>query len=158
MEKSVFAGVSDISALMSKKVWHVEPETTARYALSLMARHAISGVVVVEDGKPVGVFTERNAVRMITSGSDLTHHPVGEAQIAPAVCIDIGATPHQAIALMQNKAVRRLVVLNGQGGIVGILTQTDLSRPLDCCDASEKQHLADQAAKHQSAGQAEVRI
>ncbi|MCK4536865.1 MAG: CBS domain-containing protein [Desulfuromonadales bacterium] len=158
MEKSAFAGMSDVSGLMSAKVWHVEPETTARYALSIMARHAISGVVVVKGGKPIGIFTERDVVRMITSGSDLTNYPVGDVLTSPAVCIAVGTAPRQAIALMQNKSVRRLVVLDSLGEMVGILTKTDLSRSLACCEVSDKQPISEQVVEHRAVDQPEARI
>jgi predicted transcriptional regulator len=142
MVKSVFATVPDVSGIMSAKVWMVEPEMTARYALSLMARHAISGVVVAKDDQPLGFFTERDIVQMITSGYDLMNATVSEALMSPAVCISHETSPGKAIAIMQKKSVRRLVVLGDKQEIVGILTQTDLSRKLDCCQIFDRQDLA----------------
>lgn len=131
--KKILVPGSSVAGIMSSRVWQVEPGTTARYALSLMARHAISGVVVVKEGKPLGFFTERDVVRMITGGSDLMHDLVGDVLTSPAVCLSTEASPRQAAALMQSKSVRRLVILDSQAEIAGILTKTDLSRSLDCC-------------------------
>jgi predicted transcriptional regulator len=158
MEKTVFAAVPDVSGIMSAKVWMVEPETTARYALSLMARHAISGVVVVRDTRPLGFFTERDVVQMITGGYDLMNATVGETFKSPAVCIPCETPPGKAIALMQKKSVRRLVVLGDRQEIVGVLTQTDLSRRLDCCQIFDSQDSCLQTGQQQDISPADTRM
>lgn len=127
----LFAGAQKVSLLMSSQVRHVTPEVTARHALSLMASHAISGVVVTEESRPVGVFTERDAVRLVAAGVDLGTLPVSAAMTAPVVTIAPTASPAQAIDLMRDHGVRRLLVVNEEGRLAGVLTQTDLSRILD---------------------------
>lgn len=158
MEKTVFAAVPDVSGIMSAKVWMVEPDTTARYALSLMARHAISGVVVVKDARPLGFFTERDVVQMITGGHDLMNATVGEALKSPAVCIPCETPPGRALALMQKKSVRRLVVLGDRQEIVGILTQTDLSRKLDCCRIFDHQDSSLRTGQQRDSSLADTRM
>jgi predicted transcriptional regulator len=138
MDKTVFSDVSDISGLMSPKVWHVVPSTPARYALSLMARHAISGVLVMDAMRPVGFFTEKNILGLITAGRDLADCSIAETTVSPVVETPTSTTPSQAIALMKNRSVRRLLVLDQLGEIAGVLTQTDLSRSLDCCKVKER--------------------
>lgn len=133
LDKQAFPEINDVSELMSRKVWHVSPETPTRYALSLMARHAISAVLVMDAMRPVGFFTEKDVVRLITSGRDLTTCSVGEASMSPVLTISERATPVQAIALMNREAVRRLLILDQSGAIAGVLTQTDLSHGLDGC-------------------------
>lgn len=132
----VFAEVPDVSSLMSSRVWHVSPDVTARQALALMASHAISGMVVVEGGKPVGVFTERDVVRLVAAGVDLTQMPVSAVMTAPIVTITPNATPGRAIDMMRDHQVRRLLVVDQVGTLAGMLTQTDLSRALEHQDAS----------------------
>ena len=158
MKKTVFAAVSDVSGIMSTKVWMVEPEMTARYALSLMARHAISGVVVVREARPLGFFTERDVVQMITGGYDLMNAEVGEALKSPAVCISRETTPGKAIAVMRKKSVRRLVVLDDRQEIVGILTQTDLSRKLDCCRIFDHQDSSLRTGQQRDSSLADTRM
>lgn len=126
-----FSDTDDVSLLMSSQVRQVSPATTARQALSLMASHAISGVVVVEQQKPVGCFTERDVVRLVAAGADITNQPVGTVMTTPVVSIPAAASPMKAIDLMRDHNVRRLVVLDEQGTLAGVLTQTDLSRILD---------------------------
>lgn len=126
-----FADDHDVSLLMSNQVRQVSPATAARQALSMMASHAISGVVVVDQQKPVGCFTERDAVRLVAGGVDIANQPVGTVMSTPVVTIPATASPMRALDLMRDHNVRRLVVLDEQGTLAGILTQTDLSRILD---------------------------
>lgn len=129
--QSIFSGIHQVSQLMSHKVRQVSPQTTARQALALMASHAISGIVVVEEDRPVGIFTERDAVRLVSAGVDLAALPVSVAMTAPVVTISATASPAYAIDLMRDHNVRRLLAVDESGGVAGILTQTDLSRVLE---------------------------
>jgi len=138
LDQKVFADVADISALMSSKVLSVTPDTPARYALSLMARHAISGVLVKDALRPLGFFTEKDVVRLIISGQDLPNCPIAAATLSPLVVASAGTTPAQALALMNRESARRLLIVDQDETIVGVLTQTDLSRRLDCCKISER--------------------
>lgn len=124
----IFAATPDVTTLMSSHVWWVTPEVTARHALSLMASHAISGVVVADGAQAVGVFSERDAVRLVAAGADLAGLPVSAVMTSPVVTIPASAPPAMAIDLMRNHEVRRLLVVNEQGALTGVLTQTDLSR------------------------------
>jgi len=131
LDKVVFKGIDDVSALMSGHVWQAPPHISARYALALMASHAISGIVIVDNGRPLGIFTERDVVRLIAAGVDLASIPVQEVMSAPVISVPVSTAPHAAIGRMQAHSVRRLVVTNGGDEMVGILTHTDISRALD---------------------------
>lgn len=128
---ALFSEDQQVSLLMSSQVRHVSTEVTARHALSLMASHAISGVVVLQGQCPVGVFSERDVVRLVAAGADLSSLSVDVVMTSPVVTISADALPTHAIALMRNHDVRRLLVVNEEGGMAGVLTQTDLSRILD---------------------------
>jgi CBS domain-containing protein len=130
LKSTIYAGIPDVATLMFRNVLRVSPEVSTRHALALMASHALSGVVVVEGEQPVGVFTEHDAIRLVSVGSDLANLPVGEVMTSPVVKILASASPLLAVDLMHEHAVRQLVVVNDQGVLVGILTQTGLGRVL----------------------------
>jgi CBS domain-containing protein len=129
--ETIFTGAHDVSLLMSSQVRQVSPTVTARHALSMMASHAISGVVVVEEQQPVGCFSERDVVRLVAAGADIANLPVGSVMTTPVVSISPAASAMSAIDLMRDHNVRRLVVLDERGALAGVLTQTDLSRILE---------------------------
>jgi CBS domain-containing protein len=131
LKHTLFNGIPTIASLMSRRVLRVSHDDSARRALALMASHAISGVVVVTGEKPLGVFSEHDAIRLVAGGSDLAGMTVGDAMTAPALTIAAAAAPSRAIDLMREHAVRRLVVVDERGLAAGMLTQTDLGRVLE---------------------------
>ena len=131
LREEAFGNIPDISGLMSCQVLHVAPDVPARYALSQMARRAVSCVIVVDKGRPVGVFSERDVVRLIVEGVDLNRVEVGMVMNASLVTTEQATPPLSAVSLMRKRSVRRLVVLDQVGEMVGILTQTDIGRALE---------------------------
>jgi CBS domain-containing protein len=146
LKEPIFAEIPNVASLMSSRVWQVASHVSARHALALMASHAISGVVVVDDGCPVGVFTERDAVRLVAAGTDLSSLPVSAVMTSPVVTIPVATTPSRAIDLMCDREVRRLLVLDQHGDLAGVLTQTDLCRIMDNPGGGEFDRLARAAA------------
>jgi len=131
-----FTGISDVIELMTSKVLTVTRDVPARYALSLMARRSVSCVVVVEDSFPVGMFTERDVVRCVAEGVDLATASVGDVMSSSIVTVPMTTAPHATISIMQEKTVRRVLVVDDLGSVAGILTQTDIGRVLDRQDSN----------------------
>lgn len=131
LQDKFFDNFSDIIGLMSSKVLHVSPGVPARYALSLMARRSVSCIVVVDDLRPVGIFTERDVVRCIADGVDLSSTTVDSVMTTQVVTTVMKTTPQVSIGMMQDHNIRRLLVVDDQGDMAGILTQTDIGRILD---------------------------
>jgi len=131
LREKAFEGINDVSLLMSSQVLHVAPDVPARYALSLMARRSVSCIVVVDNGQPVGMFTERDVVRCVAKGIDLAAVAVGSVMSDSVVSAELTAPPHDTVGLMLKKSIRRLLVVNESGELAGILTQTDFGRVLD---------------------------
>lgn len=131
LREKAFDGVREVAQLMTTQLLHVAPEVPARYALSLMARRSVSCVVVVENGQPVGMFTERDVVRCVSGGVDLSAVPVSEVMSHSVIATPLTSSPHETIGLMSKKSIRRLLVTDEEGSLAGILTQTDLGRVLE---------------------------
>ena len=130
LKEKAFAGIDDIAGMMTPQVLHVAHDVPARYALSLMARRSVSCVVVVVNGQPVGMFTERDVVRYIAMGVDLAAVPVSSVMTPSVVSTPLTSTPQDSINLMLKKSIRRLLVVDERGEMTGILTQTDIGRAL----------------------------
>jgi len=122
LREEAFAAVSDLIELMTSKVLNVAPD---------VPRRSVSCVVVVDDAIPVGMFTERDVVRCIANGIDLTTALVGDVMSSSIVTTPMTTLPHAAIGKMQEKTVRRVLVVDDRGGVAGILTQTDIGRVLE---------------------------
>ena len=131
LRENAFSGIRDVSQLMSDQVLHVAPDVPARYALSLMARRSVSCIVVVDKGQPVGIFTERDVVRCVAEGVDLSALPVSSVMSCSVVATPLTTAPYETIGLMLNNSIRRLLVTGEEGEMTGILTQTDIGRVLE---------------------------
>jgi CBS domain-containing protein len=131
LREKIFAGIGDISRLMSPQVLRVAASVPARYALSLMARRSVSCVVVVDNDRPVGMFTERDVVRHLAKGVEFNAVPVGSLMTPKVVATPVSSLPFDTIGLMHRNSIRRLLVVDEFGEMRGILTQTDIGRVLD---------------------------
>ena len=119
-----------VDGVMSAPVVQVVPQDTVADALRSMVERDIGAVVVVEDGTPVGVFTERDVSRRILDDPKLLDREVGDVMSGPVVTV----TPTDEVVfifgLMTDKRIRRLPVVDGNK-LVGIVTERDLLRWVD---------------------------
>jgi len=135
-----------VSDVMTRDVITVPRSASLKEAASVLVQRGISGVPVVDDGKVVGVFSERDLLFKEQGKPDGTHwltwlmdplavadrpkleaRHVGEAMTSPAVTIDAAADVSEAAHLMLATGVSRLPVLN-EGYLSGIVTRADLVR------------------------------
>jgi CBS domain-containing protein len=120
-----------LSGIMSAPVRTIGPRDPVRRALSKMSRRSISCLVVAEAGRPVGMFTERDVARLVAQGFEGWADPVGTVMSPPAGAAPASLSARGAIALMREKEIRRLVVVDDRGGIAGLVTQSDIGRALE---------------------------
>jgi CBS domain-containing protein len=87
------------------------------------------GVVPITDtGKPVGVITDRDvALALAYHQNDLAHTPVGELMSTDAVTIGLDDGVEFAMDQLGEHGVRRLLVVDDEGVLQGILTWADLA-------------------------------
>jgi len=94
----------------------------------LMANHDIGSVVVTRNMEPVGIVTEKDLVRKIICANRNAGEVVAqEIMTSPLITISSGRTVDEALKIMQDNAVRRLIVLKGER-MVGLLTERRLLR------------------------------
>jgi CBS domain-containing protein len=110
----------------------VAPRTcsTASTALeaAMIFRDADCGMVPITDaGKPVGVLTDRDvALALPDHETDLGRTPVGELMTGEVVTIDLDETLEVAMERLGQHGVRRLLVVDGNEVLQGVLSWTDL--------------------------------
>jgi CBS domain-containing protein len=114
-----------IDKVMTKKLITVPNNTTVEEVAKIMGDKRIGSVIVTKDGKPFGIFTERDLLTtFITRGKPLKT-VVGVAASYPLITIPLGSSIHQTALTMALKHIRRLPVVKGDE-IVGIITARDL--------------------------------
>ncbi len=111
----------------------VAPDAPCGQLSKLMRNRGIGSVVVVKDGFPVGVVTERDLVhRVLAEGRDPDKCDADQVCTKPVVAISIYADVDMAVDMMNEYGIRRLVVVDEKDRIVGILTTDDIARNLRC--------------------------
>lgn len=115
--------------IASTSVFSVAPATPLDEALALFSAHHVSSLIIVADQRPLGILTERDLVRMMCDGvgdgllvSDVMSHPV---MTAPG---DLDFASAQL--LMANRAIRHLVLVDADGCLCGVATETDFRHHL----------------------------
>ena len=118
--------VRDVSGIMTRDVQALSSEATADEAVRLMAERRISCVVVEAEGRPVGILTERDVVRLTRENVDLPDTRLGTVMSTPAETILNDEPVEVAIERMNEFGIRRLVVIDEQRRMVGLVTRHDL--------------------------------
>jgi CBS domain-containing protein len=111
-----------ISNAMSVRVISVAPDESVQLAIQRMMEEGIGAVTVCEGPRLVGIFTERDVLRLAAEGPDFTNVLVGDVMTRNVVTVtpDVGVLA--AARLMGERRVRHLPVVEGENvlGIVGI--------------------------------------
>lgn len=115
-----------VSRIMHGPVTTITPDTSVRAAAALMGKLSIGALPVCEGGKPVGFITDRDIVVRWVSRIN-ADDTVGPIMTRDLVSCDPDETVEKAAHIMSNAQVRRIVVLDASGEIVGILTLGDIA-------------------------------
>ena len=104
----------------------VSPDETVYHALMLMANHNTGAVMVVENGRMVGIFTERDYARkVILMGRCSLDTKIREIMTRELLTINPETTLEECMALMTKWHIRHLPVLS-EGQLVGIVSMRDV--------------------------------
>lgn len=121
---------SIVKGVMAKPVITVDRRCSVYKAAKIMSEKGIGCIVVLDDGEPVGIATERDILqRVVAKGLDTCQTRMMDITSKPLITIE-GNTPIiDAIRTMQKKNIRHLPIIE-KGELVGIVTQRDLLRVL----------------------------
>ncbi|HEX2854263.1 MAG TPA: CBS domain-containing protein [Opitutaceae bacterium] len=133
-----------ISALLERKgstVHAVTPTMTIADAVAEMNRHHIGCVVVIESGRIVGVFTERDVLRRVVGdGLDAKIMRVADVMTSSVITITPEASVEDTMVIFAEKRCRHLPVIEN-GRLVGLISIGDISRWVSDIHRAEAEHL-----------------
>jgi len=117
-----------VKDIMVGEVVTIEANVTVRKAVRLMNNHEIGCLVVVQDGKPTGIVTERDMLkRVLVASRDPRAVEVGEIMSKPLLFMKPEKEIEDAVKLMFKHKIKKLPVVEN-GRLVGLVTLTDLIR------------------------------
>jgi CBS domain-containing protein len=115
---------------MNKNVITVKKEVTILDVMKLMREKEIGFLIIEEDNEAVGVITDRDIVLSLSREISLTT-PINKIMKKYVITASEETELEKATDIMGYMQIRRLVVVNNENKIVGILSTTDLlSNPL----------------------------
>lgn len=119
-----------IDSIMTRKVVSVAPATPITEVVGQMRTQRASCIVVCVEGAPVGVISERDVVAIAASplSTAQTGLSAGDFMTSPVATVPASDSVETAVALAEKARVRHLPVVNDDGELVGLVTQTDLVR------------------------------
>lgn len=120
-----------IGTICNREVITVQRDATVLHAAVLMRQYHVGDVVVIENRKnktvPIGIVTDRDiVVELVATELNCKVITVGDIIVTKLIVVKDSAGVFEAIQLMANKGVRRLPVVDDDGGLVGIITLDDL--------------------------------
>lgn len=117
-----------VSDVMTRGVEFVPADATIQEAATMMAEHDIGAILVGTAEHLEGIFTDRDIVlRVVVEGRHPAEVRVGEVMSSALFTCASNDRPEEALALMEERQVRRLPVLE-DGRVIGIVTRRDLLR------------------------------
>jgi len=132
--------VRDILRKKGFDIWSVTPNTPIFETLELMDEKNIGAVLVLDSGELVGIFSERDYARkVVLQGKSSKKTPVGEAMTGPVFCVRPDQPIEECMALMTDKRVRHLPVIE-ENQLSAVISIGDVVQEI----ISEQEFIIDQ--------------
>lgn len=119
----------NVEELMSKPVCSVDLEGTLAEASTVMGERHVGSALVLEGEQLVGILTERDVVRAMSSSFDAPMRPVVEWMTKRPTTVPPDTPVKEALRIMVDGGFRHLPVLQGDV-VVGMVSMRDIARAL----------------------------
>jgi CBS domain-containing protein len=118
-----------VSELLKKRdgtLWHVRPDDSVYAALELLARYEVGALMVMDRGRLVGVFSERDYTRKVAlQGRNSRETRVAAIMTSQVVSVGPRTGTRDCMALMSERRIRHLPVIDGDT-VLGMISIRDL--------------------------------
>ncbi|WP_417782345.1 EAL domain-containing protein [Terasakiella pusilla] len=115
-----------ISSIVNRNLLTCSPEDTIANSAKAMQETGCSSILVVDDGVPIGIWTERDTLRLDVSNLATFDHPVRDHMNSPVKSIRDDVSIGAAAVRFKEERVRHLLVVDDHDAPIGIITQTDV--------------------------------
>jgi diguanylate cyclase (GGDEF)-like protein/PAS domain S-box-containing protein len=134
----------EVGALMTHNVLTLPPDATTDDAVRLMADELISCIVVADNERAVGIFTERDLIRLDSVRGEISSVPLSAVMSQPVHTVYVDTPLPEALQDMDDMGFRRLVVVDERSNIAGLLTRHDVVKQIYDHDLGHLQDTLDQ--------------
>lgn len=140
--------IRELLAAKGGDVWSIPPDMKVYDALAMMAFRNVGALLVMAEGKMVGLLSERDYARKIVlRGKTSKETPVAEIMARRVVCVRPEQTIHECMALMTQKRVRHTPVVENDR-VIGLISIGDVVKAI----ISEQEFRIDQLETYVTGG------
>lgn len=119
-----------VREVMTKNVMTIESSAPTKEAAELMDKHDIGCLIVMNEGKPVGIVTERDMLkRVLLQFRDPRITRVSDIMSTPLIASSPETELREAMKLMNKRRIKKLPVVE-DGLVIGLITLTDVVRSI----------------------------
>lgn len=141
----LFQAIQSLGAVMEQGVEPIAPDQPLAFALQTMSSRQLDHIIVGRNGRAEGILTERDVPRLLVQHVDTTVVTVGEVMSHPLHTIRIETSVAAAAQQMEQRGLRHLVVIDAEGGMLGVVTQHRmLERLVSVLVEESRSHLESQ--------------
>ena len=119
--------MTTIREVMTAELITVEPSTSVAAAVTVMGMQGVGAVLVIENGRLEGIFTERDLVRALSHDIGAASQPITQWMTPNPVTVGPETSVERALEIMLAGNFRHLPVTEGEQ-VVGVVSIRDLSR------------------------------
>lgn len=136
--------IKDLLKTKNQAIWTIEPGASVYDAIKEMADREIGALVVTEENRVVGIITERDYARkVILRGKSSKDTPVRDIMTEKVIYVQPDQKIDECMALMTEKHIRHLPVLNGEK-LAGMISIGDVVKAI----ISKTEFVIDQLTRY----------
>ncbi|MCK5014552.1 MAG: CBS domain-containing protein [Candidatus Omnitrophica bacterium] len=122
----ISSAVRELLNLKGRDVWSIQPDKTVFEALKILAEKNIGALLVLDDGKLVGIFSERDYTRKVFLLGKSSKETMVEEVMTEEVCFVTPDTNiEECMVLFTNKHIRHLPVMEADQ-LIGVISIGDV--------------------------------
>ena len=106
---------------------YTTPDTTVKEAVKQMVKKNVGSILIVENDKLVGIFTERDLMKMVAENKPV-YTAIGDVMTRDPVSLKPDDPLSKAALIMSERGFRHIPIVDDEGKLVGIVSSRDISR------------------------------
>lgn len=126
-----FVDIKSAAEILNPAVGQYPPDTPLGHILHEMSERNITCVIAAEQRRPLGIFTERDLVNLCQGRDKPGRLLLRDVMTTPVRTVPLSTNAHECIVHMQKERIRRLVVIDDEALVAGLVTQSDVLAALE---------------------------